>query len=502
MKRLLLIFLLIFLSISVHAQQLDPAIRKALDNRLEEYAAAIHRENADVKRQECDFLIDSAADSLVRQHVAVKLYGHYLESPLMGDEAVAIHIFDRWFASGKVAMYTDADLINARVFADFNRQSLIGCKAPSLLLRDSAGNPEIIDFQDSGNRYKVLLFYDSSCSKCKVESILLRNFLSTSGYPVDFYAVFTGDDLQSWQVFLNERLAADYGKASVRHLWDPEMESDFQHKYGVIQTPRLFLISPDGTILGRGLDTESLAKMCGMIFREVKLDYGSDESYELFDEVFASSEGRPQVEEIIRIADHIADVTIAKGDTVMFRQMTGDLLYYLGPQTGSSFKEGTDYLIDKYILARPDVWRTEDDSIKVIGFAQMLDDLLSKSPKGTQVPDMTLPGELITSRQSKQGDWNLRRLRGKRNIIIFYTEGCHVCDAEKAAAARLVDKEIVGRKAARSTRILLVNVDRILEEYPEMSASLFDTFDLSALPFIVQTDNDAVIVEKYLSLLY
>lgn len=486
---------------SIHAQQLDSTIRKTLDHHLEEYAAAIHRESPEVKQQECDFLIDSTTDSLIRQHVAVKLYGHYLESPLMGDEAVAIYIFDRWFASGNVAMYTDADLINARIFADFNRQSLIGSSAPSLILRDSAGNPEIIDFQDSGNRYKVLFFYDSSCSKCKLESILLRNFLSTSGHTVDFYAVFTGDDFQSWQSFVKERLTADYGNVHVRHLWDPEIESDFQRKYGVIQTPRLFLISPAGEIIGRGLDTEALAKMFGMLFREVKLDYGSDESYELYDEIFASSEGRPQLEEIIKVADHIADATIAKGDTVMFRQMTGDLLYYLGPQTGSSFKEGTDYLVDKYILTRPDVWRTEDDSIKVIGFARMLDDLLSKCPKGTQMPDLTLPGELISSRRSKQGEWNLRKLGGKRNIVIFYTEGCHICDAEKAAAARLVDKEIVGRKAARGTRILLVNVDHILKEYPDMSASLFDTFDLSTLPFIVQTDKNAVIIAKYLSYL-
>ena len=49
------------------------------------------------------------------------------------------------------------------------------------------------------------------------------------------------------------------------------------------------------------------------------------------------------------LADQIADLTLPKGDTVMFRQMTGDLLYYLSSRSGEGFKEGLGYLIDTYI---------------------------------------------------------------------------------------------------------------------------------------------------------
>jgi hypothetical protein len=44
----------------------------------------------------------------------------------MGAEAVAIHVLDKWFIDGPVRMYDDVDLLHARIFADFNRQSLIG----------------------------------------------------------------------------------------------------------------------------------------------------------------------------------------------------------------------------------------------------------------------------------------------------------------------------------------------------------------------------------------
>ena len=131
MKRLIII-LAAFLAAAVisSAQQLDSAKRVLLDEKLAEYTAAIEREGVQVQKEECDFLIGSSTDSLVRQYVALRLYDHYMSSKVMGAEAVAIHIFDTWFLPGKVSMGDDMDLMTARVYAEFNRQSQIGMQAP------------------------------------------------------------------------------------------------------------------------------------------------------------------------------------------------------------------------------------------------------------------------------------------------------------------------------------------------------------------------------------
>ncbi len=84
-------------------------------------------------------------------------------------------------------------------------------------------------------------------------------------------------------------------------------------------------------------------------------------------------------EDVAEIADRIAGATLEKGDTLMFRQMSGDLLYYLSSKTGEGYKEGTAYLINEYIDGRGDIWKTEDDSLKIIGLSQILSDLLSKA---------------------------------------------------------------------------------------------------------------------------
>ena len=469
---------------------LDSVVKEALDDKLEAYFAAIEMAGTDVQKEECDFLIETCTDSLMRQHVALAVYDYYVSSPVMGAEAVAVHVFDKWFASGKVSMRTSSEMFAARMFAEFNRMSLVGNKAPSLDMLDMEHNPVTL-FEKPSGRYTILYFYDSSCSTCKVNTILLRNLMQQEDYPVDFVAVYAADNKEAWQKYVEEQFSIEVSRTRMVHLWDPELDSDFQRKYGVLQTPRLFLISPDGTIVGRGLDVPALVMLLNSVFAEVELEYGSDESMMLYDGLFGDSS--PSRDDVVRISDYIMASTLEQGDTVMFRQMTGDMLYYLTLQKGEGFKEGLDELIDNKILSRPDVWKSEDDSLKVIGMAQMFDDLLSKSTPGNAVPKLKLPGLMISKDKEKAGNFRLDRLRGQTNYIMFVTEGCHVCADEKAAAREAV-------LADGKVKVLIINVDDILEQTPSLADSMFEAFDLSALPFILQTDRKGRIQRRYISL--
>ena len=492
MKRVLSIFLLFF-ALAAQAQQLDSLRREALAGKLGEYFGAIVQEPLPVQESEADFMIAAASDSLVRQFVAQWIYEHYIESPLMGAESVAIHIFDEWFLPGKVKMASDMDLLNARIYADFNRMSLVGSKAPALAMEALDGSfVELYTDSDKGGRYRILYFYDSSCAKCRIESILLRNLLNTESFPVDFYAVYAGDDRSAWETYAKEKLAVDSEGIKVVHMWDPALASDFQRKYGVIQTPRLFLISPDETIIGRGLDAKALSSMLHSLFDYVELDYGTKESEALFDQVFALEE-RPSKDDVIYITEYINTNTLERGDTVMFRQLSGDLMYYLASKTGEGYKEGLLYVLDHQIFSRGDVWVSQDDSLKVIGYAEILSDLLSKAAPGAVVPDLKLPGLLMNSKKSKEGTFRLKKLGGRENVVIFYTVGCPVCDAEKEAARALVQEN-------PKAKVLMVNVDAIVENDPVLADHLFKSFDLTSLPFIMLTDKKGHVLRRYISL--
>ena len=433
-------------------ESLDSTVRVALDNRLAEYFQAIEREGVQVQKGECDFLIDSCTDSLMRQHVALTAYEHYRDSKVMGSEAVAIHIFDTWFASGKVRMRDEVEMLTAKMFATFNRQSLIGNRAPELLLYDMDSNPVSL-YGEPSDRYSILYFYDTSCATCKLQSIMLRRLLDDRDFPVDLHAVYAAGDMESWRKHVQEQLVFESETVRVSHMWDPEIDSDFQRKYGVVQTPRMFLIAPDGTILGRGLDVDALSQMLHAIFDEHELEYGGDEAMALYDGVFGGA--APARDDVVMIADYVQASTLDKGDTLMFKQMTGDLMYYLTLQRGEGFKEGLDYLIADKVLSRPDVWKTSDDSLKVIGMAEMFQDLLSKSAKGKQVTDLKVP-------------------------------------AEKEAARVLTSQN-------KKAKILIINIDEVLSVNPSLAGRLFDSFDLSSLPFILETDKKGRITRRYMS---
>ncbi len=473
------------------AQQLDSLTKVKLGERIEEYFGALAGESLELQKAEADFMIDLSADSLTRQYIAVKIYEHYAESPVMGAENVAVHVYDKWFSDGGIRMDSDMDLLNARIFAEFNRRSLIGEKAPELVMEaDDGSNVGIFGVDDAGGVWRVLYFYDTSCAKCRLESVLLRNMLETEGFPIEFYAIYAGDSRESWEAYVKERLSVESGDARVFHLWDPDMDSDFQKKYGVIQTPRLFLTDPEGIIAGRGLDAGTLAMMLHGIFDIPELEYGSEESSELFDGIF---EGNVSADDVRRIADYIEESTLGQDNPVMFRQLTGDLLYWLSTRTSEAFKEGSAYLIDSKILSRPEIWKTRDDSLKVVGMAEFMSGLLEKSKPRTEIACLKVPAERLKSSGAKSGRFRLDKLRGQRNIIIFYTEGCGNCDAEKAAARRLVMSE-------KDTRVLLVNVDRIISSSPSLGDLLFEAFDLSSLPFIIETDREGVIQRRYITL--
>lgn len=476
------------------AQGLDSLRRNALETRLGEYFGALEHETPEFKMQECDFLVGSCTDSLVRQFVALEAYGHYLDSPVMGDEAVAIYILDKWFFSGKVKMRSDEELMYAKVFADFNRNSLIGMKAPQLQMYGPDGSQvTVFGDDDPGGRIRVMYFYDTGCAKCKLETAMLRNLLSSGDYAVDLYAVYSGDDKDAWDGYRATRLGDFPADVRVFHLWDPDLESDFQRKWGVLVMPRLFLVSPDGTIIGRGLTASALGQMLDRIFRSTELEYGSEESAALFDGMFAASGETVTKDDVAEIADRIAWATLEKGDTLMFRQMSGDLLYYLSDKSGEGYKEGTRYLIGKYIKDRGDIWKTQDDTLKITGLSLILDDLLSKALPGTLLPDVKVPGRLLSAGKAKEGVFSLRRPSSGRHIIIFHTEGCPYCSAEIAAAEELVAND-------RKLRVLLVNVDMIAASGTELSEVLFDAFDLSSLPLLVETDRKGRVVRRYFSL--
>ena len=272
MRRLLpiLLTLLLLCGARTAAQeaQADSTARFApLDSLLTQFYGALLPADNDEKSAEFDALINSCTDSLMRQHVALAVFDHYRFSRVMGEEAVAVHIFDEWIATGKVQPRSEFEMFEAERFALENRSTLIGMPAPQLTLRTPCGGKRTLPRSD---RAAVLFFYSPGCAKCRLETHALPAVLADVNFPLDFYAIDVDTDRRAFRAF---RKALKTPNKNVRmiHLWDPKNESTLLLDYGVFSTPKVFVVW-EGEILGRRLEMDNLHE----IIQYINMLYGQE----------------------------------------------------------------------------------------------------------------------------------------------------------------------------------------------------------------------------------
>lgn len=485
MKRLLSILAGLFLCVSVWAQSPE---YEALASKMDEYLAAIVGESAPFQESECDYLISSCRDSLVRQFVALRLYDHYLNSKILGDDAVAVHIAKEWFLSGKVPMADEMDLTNAKVYVMFNEQSLAGAVAPEMLMQTPSGADLSVPSQGS---WSVLYFYDTGCSTCRLETARLSRLLGQKLYPVVVYAIYTGSDEAAWKEYRATHL--DYPE--VIHLWDPANVSDYPLKYGVLQTPQMVLVNPDGVVEGRGLDTPALTLLLGRAFDNEAYVYGQRPQMEMFGKIFSAYDP-VTASTVMEVAGYLTERTLGEGDADSYRNLIGDLLYYLVSKREGEYRDGAVQMAEKYILKTEGIWTSPEDSAKVVSLADHLSRMYARTPVGERLPSMKVHATLLKKgglfcKGRKEGVFDLSA--SKVDYLVFHTKRCGRCEHTLEAAESMV-------AGNRSLRILLVDLDFLTVEHPDESRALLDTFDLTAMPKVLELDRDGTVLRRYVEL--
>ena len=93
MKKIISVISFLLFFFVCGAQQLDSLTEASLSSKVKEYFDALKYESLETQMAEADFMIELSADSLIRNLVANEIYGHYVDSPVMGAENVAVHVF-------------------------------------------------------------------------------------------------------------------------------------------------------------------------------------------------------------------------------------------------------------------------------------------------------------------------------------------------------------------------------------------------------------------------
>jgi peroxiredoxin len=213
---------------------------------------------------EADEMIFAArTDKEMKQYMLATLTEKYINPKYMGQDAVFVHLFQKYFIPGEA----DAWMTEKYKKFVFDRgyslmANVIGEKAANLNLVDTSGRKKML--YDVKSPYTVVCFWDPTCSHCQVEVPKLDSLYKAKwkAMGVTIYGVMTDGGKDKWIAYIREHNLKDWIHVyQTKEMKDAETKANqpgFRQLYDVYQTPMLYLLDADKKIVAKKLSYEQL----------------------------------------------------------------------------------------------------------------------------------------------------------------------------------------------------------------------------------------------------
>ena len=203
-----------------------------------------------------DRVIERASDNeFMFRYVLSNLFNHYMNSKVMGQEAVVVHLADKYYINDERTNWeSEKFMYDITNFVNRTKPTLLGKVAPDLLMQTLSGQYESVEGIDAD--FLILYFYEPHCGVCRTETPKVHGVYDKfRDKGVQAFAVYTQQDKEEWTAYVAEK-SLDW-----INVWDPQNSSDFREKYNVYTTPQIYLLDKDKKVVGRRLDSQNLEKM-------------------------------------------------------------------------------------------------------------------------------------------------------------------------------------------------------------------------------------------------
>ena len=229
------------------------------EEKLDKYYRDLVSPSPDSLIKEIDkMLLYSRSAKEMYQFLMVRFVQQYINPTYMGQDAVFVHLFEKYINTGKTEFFTPQykDFATKRAYSLM--ANLIGRQAPQLDMVDTANKPMPLYSQTAP--FTVVCFWDPTCSHCKdivpkVDSIYKAKWKKEG---VKIYAVKTEGPDDEWKKFIKEHDLE--GWVHVYQLPSKEEEDarmerpSYKQLYDVYQTPLLYLLDQDKRIIAKKLN--------------------------------------------------------------------------------------------------------------------------------------------------------------------------------------------------------------------------------------------------------
>lgn len=462
--------------------------------------------------------IISRADAFIRTgksaeetaRIAWYIYNYYRNSRIMGYDEIAVYIADSYFLNGQYTLPDGNAMMEMKLFAQTNRQSLIGMQAPGLTLQDPAGTE--VNLPDGEQDYTVLYFYDDECPGCIRTTPALMQYMSRNSAGLNFTVcmIYTQDSREHWMNYIQKAIQTFKLPSNVKvlHLWDPDMSSDFVSKYGVISTPKLFLLDRNGTIIGRELTPTALGQVVEV--NESRLT----PTEMIFEQIFAPLANTADTTLITKEIDTFFEDS--KNNPEFFHELFYTLYQYLKNSSAYPLQQGAAYLANKYIAGMPEMWETvtftdrgeTHGSIIRADFSSPAD-FIDQTALGVLMfyrNPLDKPAVDLELRTPSNKKFHIYDAKAKYTVLYFYTLDCALCKAVSVELAK-----IYGQYSPADVQFLAIYTgsDNTWKKYisendpgwtnlwdRKRKSGMFDKYDLLDVPAIYLLDKDKNTIAK------
>lgn len=300
-------------------------------SQIDNYLNSIEFTPLDMVIAEIDKLL-SGTDTLLASKIAGEIFNKFSESDVMGHEGAAVYVADNYVLNGKIEVERDL-LFAMQSFALVNRNSLIGMDAPELSMMDTYGKSILLSSLTAQSEFTLLYFYTDRCVNCAEFTPELVKYLNNYSGNISFYAVYTGNDRKRWIESVEHKMNIENSNVKVVNVWDPDVATGYHLLYGVVSTPKLFLIDDIGIIRGRNLIISVLDNAIAAL-KEERADVNSFFS--------AYLEGTADKRELEKKIDEFC--TRISSNKKLAAELPRILSLFLKNSSDPLYREGAEYL--------------------------------------------------------------------------------------------------------------------------------------------------------------
>ncbi|HMP99322.1 MAG TPA: thioredoxin-like domain-containing protein [Cyclobacteriaceae bacterium] len=221
--------------------------RPMYSEKVNEYLDKLFVQQADTLLKATEWLITKARKNEETYKYMVWLLAQkYWNPEIMGLDEVFVNINDKYFASGQMDFWANANLKKSiQEQADRMRLSMVGKSAPNLILGDA--NKQMRALHDIKKKYTVLYIYDPECGHCKKETPKLVEFLNKTKHDVGVYTVCTDTSLVKMKKYIADMKMEKFTNTTFYY----SAIGHYSKLYDAPTTPTIYIIDEKKKIIAK-----------------------------------------------------------------------------------------------------------------------------------------------------------------------------------------------------------------------------------------------------------